>query len=150
VRTLLFLTKTTSFIALLDMIERDMTDLEGEPLTYTKATEMLRRQGHALASIDEHHLSAITKILANNTALATNFTPGVFHGDMLVCTAIDRPEDAPWPAPWRPHVDGNVEFYQIKGGHDRLMQPGPLAEIGSILAANSTKSLAEILIRPGG
>jgi thioesterase domain-containing protein len=122
-------------IALLNMIECDMTSLENEPVTFAKAMELLHCQGHAMASIDEYHLSAMTEILANNIDLAINFTPGVFHGDMLLfIPTIDPLEGTPSPEVWTPYVDGSIESYRISGRHDRLMQPGALAQIGSILA----------------
>jgi amino acid adenylation domain-containing protein len=122
-------------IALLDMLECDITGLESESVTLAKVTEILRSQGHAMANIDEYHLSAMREILANNIDLSLDFAPSVFHGDLLVFTAmIERREDMPWSDVWAPYVDGKIETYQINGRHDRLMQPGSLAKIGSILA----------------
>jgi pristinamycin I synthase-3/4 len=122
-------------IGLLDMVECDIKGLQGEPVTFTKAMEMLRAQGHALASIDEYHLSVMTRILANNIELGINFTPGVFRGDLLLfASTVARPERMPSADAWIPYVEGNIETYQIDGRHDRLMEPGPLAQIGSILA----------------
>jgi amino acid adenylation domain-containing protein/non-ribosomal peptide synthase protein (TIGR01720 family) len=123
-------------IVLLDMLECDMKRLEGEPVTFTKAMEILRAEGHALASIEEHHLSAITQISANNIDLAIDFTPSVFHGDLLLFTAtIDQPQDTPTPDVWTPYIDGNIETHRINSTHSRMMQPGPLAQIGPILTA---------------
>ncbi|MBV8993101.1 MAG: alpha/beta fold hydrolase [Pseudonocardiales bacterium] len=123
-------------IALVDMIEYDITSLGDGPVTPADAIDILRDQGHAMANIDEYHLSAMAEILANNVRLSLDFTPSVFHGDLLVFTAmVERPEDMPSPDAWTPYVDGTIEAYQINGRHDRLMQPGPLAQIGPILAS---------------
>jgi thioesterase domain-containing protein len=65
----------------------------------------------------------------------------VFHGDMLLVTAtLDRSEeDLPLPDAWAPYVDGNIDTHHVDAKHDHLMQPGPLAQIGSILAATLQK-----------
>jgi amino acid adenylation domain-containing protein len=139
-------------VVFLDMIGRDVQgdvkDLENESVTFVKAMEMLRGQGHALASIDEYHLSALAKILANNVDLMSDFVPGVFHGDMLLVAAtIDRSEkDSPLPHAWTPYVDGNIEIHQVNAKHDHLMQPGPLAQIGSILAAKLQEVTDKVVI----
>jgi thioesterase domain-containing protein len=131
-------------ISLLDMLECDIKSLEGEPVTFAKAMEILRGDDYALANIEEHHLLAITNIYANNVELAINFTPSVFHGALLLFTAtIDQPEDTPTATDaWSPYIDGNIESYHISSTHGRMMQPRSLAQIGPILAAKLRKITA--------
>ncbi|MBV9164105.1 MAG: amino acid adenylation domain-containing protein [Pseudonocardiales bacterium] len=129
-----------TLMVLLDILECNVTDLKDGPLTFAKAMEILRSQGHALASIKQHQLSAIAEILTNNIRLAVNFTPNVFHGDLLLFTStIDRPAHMPAPDWWKRYIDGNIETYKIDCRHDRMTQPGPLAQIGSILAIKLNK-----------
>ncbi|MBV9058099.1 MAG: AMP-binding protein, partial [Pseudonocardiales bacterium] len=121
---------------------------DDEPVTFTKAMETFRGQGHALASIEEQHLSAMTKIAANNVDLAIKFSPEVFQGDVLFFAAMIDCEDTPSPNTWKPYVNGTIDTYQINSKHGYMMQPGPLAEIGSILATrlhemNSNQSSSE-------
>jgi thioesterase domain-containing protein len=107
---------------------------DDEPVTFAKAIEAFRGQGHALASIEEQHLSAMMKIAANNVDLAIKFSPEIFQGDVLFFAAMIDCEDTPSPDTWKPYVDGTIDTYQINSKHGYMMQPGPLAQIGSILA----------------
>jgi amino acid adenylation domain-containing protein/non-ribosomal peptide synthase protein (TIGR01720 family) len=121
---------------LLAMLDDDAKNLNGEPLTFAKAMEILRNQGSVLTSFEEYHISAVAKVLANNSHIAIDFTPSRFQGDLLFFTStLDRPEDTPTPDAWRPYVDGTIEIYDIASRHDRMTQSGPLAQIGPILAA---------------
>ncbi|MGH3684924.1 MAG: amino acid adenylation domain-containing protein [Pseudonocardiaceae bacterium] len=141
-------------IDLLDAFACDVTDLKDEPLTFDKAMEILRIQGHALASVERYHLTAIFEIGVNNVHLAVGFIPDVFHGDLLLITSTNnRPEEMPTPdtripcvdpdaripfvSPdvWMPYVDGNIETYYIDCSHAHMTQPGPLTQVGPILAA---------------
>ncbi|MGH3685618.1 MAG: amino acid adenylation domain-containing protein, partial [Pseudonocardiaceae bacterium] len=124
-----------ALIALLDILDYDAKSLEGEPLTFTQTVEILRGQGGALANLEEHHLAAITKIFANNSRFAMDFTPGRFQGDLLLFTAtLDQPEDTPTSDAWRPYIEGTIETHDITSRHNHMTQPGPLAQIGPILA----------------
>jgi thioesterase domain-containing protein len=123
-------------IRILELLECDAGSPEDHPVTLARVMEILRNSGHALASIDEYHVSAITEIFANNVDLAINFTPGVFHGDLLLFAAtIDQPEDMPTPDAWAPYINGSIETYHISSPHDRMMRPESLSQIGPILAA---------------
>jgi len=127
------------FITILDSLDYDTKSLEGEPLTLAKTVEILRGRGSALASIEEYHILAFTKIFANNLHIAIDFTPDRFHGDLLLLTPsidpIDRDEDTATPDAWRPYVDGKIETHEIASRHNGMMQPAALAQIGPILAA---------------
>ena len=128
-------------IGMLDMLECDMKNLEDKPVTFTTAMEIIRSEGHTLANIEEYHLSAVVKISSNNIKLALDFTPSVFHGDLLLFTAtVDQPQDVPTADAWIPYIDGHVETHPISSTHSRMMQPGPLAHIGPILAAKLPRS----------
>jgi amino acid adenylation domain-containing protein/non-ribosomal peptide synthase protein (TIGR01720 family) len=144
---------------LFDMLGLDVSVRGGKPLTFLTAIEILRSRGHALASIDENHLSTITAIGINNIHLALDFTtPGIFHGDLLLFTSkIDHAEDVPrdgaWipfvnTDAWRPYVDGKIETYQIDCGHAHMTQPGPLAQVGPLLAAKLQKMSHKNVLLP--
>jgi thioesterase domain-containing protein len=138
-------------IVLLDMLGYDAKILEGESLTFTKAMEILRGQDGALANLQEHHFSAIMEILANNSHLAIDFTPGQFCGDILFFTAtLDQPEDAPTPDAWRPYVDGTIQIHDIACRHNRMMQPGSLAQIGPVLAVYLQEIMSNISLPSPG
>ncbi|MGH2771405.1 MAG: alpha/beta fold hydrolase, partial [Actinomycetota bacterium] len=121
---------------LIGMLDCDAESLKGEPLTPAQVVEILRSRGSALASLEEYHISAITEIMINNARIAIDFIPGRFHGDLLLFNStMDRPENAPTPEVWRSYVDGKIETHDIAAQHHRMTQPGPLAQLGPILAA---------------
>ncbi|MGH8902423.1 MAG: amino acid adenylation domain-containing protein [Egibacteraceae bacterium] len=121
---------------LVGMLGCDAEILEDEPLTLARVMEILRSQGSALASLEEHRISAVTEILANSARITANFTPDRFHGDLLLFTAtVNRREGTPTPDVWRPYVDGEIEAHDVASRHNDMLQPGPLAQIGPILAA---------------
>jgi thioesterase domain-containing protein len=125
-----------TLMALIGMVDHDANILENGLLPFAKAMEILRSQGNGLTGLQERHLPAIMKIFANNAHLMADFTPGRFCGDLLLFIAtIDQPEEAPTPDAWRPYVDGTIEIHPIACRHHYMMkQPGPLDQIGPILA----------------
>jgi hypothetical protein len=88
------------------------------------------------SSLEEHHLSAVIKIMTNNGRLALDFTPDRFHGNLLLFNStIDRDDDVVTPEVWRPCIDGTIESHDITSKYDLMTQPGSLAQIGPILTA---------------
>ncbi|GAA3379184.1 hypothetical protein GCM10020367_61730 [Streptomyces sannanensis] len=121
---------------LVGMLDCDAEELGDGPLTYTEVADILQRRGSALASLQERHIEAVVQIMINNARLALDFTPGLFDGDMLLFNStIDRREDGPDAEVWRPYVTGRIESHDITTRHDRMTQPGSLAQIGPVLAA---------------
>jgi thioesterase domain-containing protein len=145
--------ETELFVALLDAFGCDVTNLGDEPLTFAGAMDILRVQGHALASIEQRHLLTIFEVSANNYQLQVNFTPSVFQGNFLLFASTNnRPNGmspdkqiscadpgalVPFTTPdaWMPYVDGNIEHYYVNCTHAHMMLPQSLAQIGPILAS---------------
>lgn len=102
--------------------------------------EVLRRRGSALAGLTERHIEAVVAIMINNASLALTFRPALFQGDMLLFNStIDREQDSPGADVWRPYVTGSIDSYDITARHDRMTQPGSLAQLGPLLAARITE-----------
>jgi thioesterase domain-containing protein len=117
------------------MLGCDPESLEDPPATIGQVVDILRSQGSALASVEEHHISAVIEIMINNGRLARNFTPSRFHGNLLLFNpTIDRGDDGARPELWRPYIDGTIETHDITTRHDLMTQPESLAQIGPILA----------------
>jgi amino acid adenylation domain-containing protein len=141
--------QTEMLTGLLNMLDCNTKNLKGAPVTFAQAMEILRRHGHALGNIKEHHFLAMTEIIANNISLSVDFNPGVFHGDLLMLVStIDPPAGMPSPHVWAPYVDGNIDVCEITARHDLLMRPGPLAQIGEILADKLKKITGQLLFEP--
>ncbi|MGW0580072.1 alpha/beta fold hydrolase, partial [Streptomyces sp. NPDC002920] len=124
---------------LVGMLDCDPEEVGEEPLTHDQVVEVLRRRGSALAGLTERHIQAVVAIMINNATLALTFEPAVFDGDMLLFNStIDRDRDSPGADVWRPYVTGSIDSYDITARHDRMTQPGSLAQIGPLLAARIT------------
>ncbi|WSV01752.1 alpha/beta fold hydrolase [Streptomyces sp. NBC_01023] len=118
------------------MLDCDPAEIGEGPLTYEEVMEVLRRRGSALASLEQRHIEAIVAVMINNARLALDFRPAVFHGDMLLFNStIDREKDSPGAGVWRPYATGSIASYDITARHDRMTQPGALAQLGPVLAA---------------
>jgi nonribosomal peptide synthetase DhbF len=102
----------------------------------------LHREGHIQSSLEEGHIDAIVDLMKRHTALTWNFSPKLFQGDILLFVAADV-ESPPIEA-WKPFVDGHIKVHRIDCTHATMMEPAPVAAIGSILAAELTKSRAPL------
>jgi thioesterase domain-containing protein len=121
---------------LVGILDCDPQLLDDGPLTFAEVAEILQSRGSALASLQEHHIEAVVQIMINNAQLALDFVPGLFEGDLLLFNStIDRAENSPGAEVWRPYVAGRIESQDVTTRHDRMTQPGSLAQIGPMLAA---------------
>ncbi|MGE7433937.1 amino acid adenylation domain-containing protein, partial [Kitasatospora sp. NPDC001175] len=121
---------------LVGILDCDPAELDEGPLTYGEIAEILRRRGSALADLDERRIEAVVQIMINNARLALDHDPGRFDGDLLLFNStIDRTDDSTGAGIWQPYVAGRIESHEITTRHDRMTQPGSLAQIGPILAA---------------
>jgi thioesterase domain-containing protein/acyl carrier protein len=120
---------------LLNWVGYDRRYLGKAPLTHARVTEVLQRLGSAMAMLEERHITAISRIYANNAEMFNTYAPARFEGDILLVVAtLDKIDISPTPETWRPYVGGRIETREIDRKHTDLMKPGPLAEIGRILA----------------
>ncbi|WP_189986759.1 alpha/beta fold hydrolase, partial [Streptomyces capoamus] len=121
---------------LLRWVGYDRRYLGDGPLTHERVTEVLQSLGSAMASLEQCHIAAITRIYANNSELFNSHLAEKFSGDLvLVVATLDKIDISPKPDTWQPYVGGAIRTTEIDRHHTDLMKPGPLAEIGRILAA---------------
>ncbi|MET9061431.1 alpha/beta fold hydrolase [Streptomyces antibioticus] len=94
------------------------------------------------APVTRAEAAAIAAVMRNNLRIAPQFTPKVFHGDVLFFSAT---QDAPGTgddlslAPgkadrWRPYVDGSLDDHAVPCGHYEMTEPAPMALIGAAVA----------------
>ena len=117
------------------------------PLQLSNLRELLRQKDSVYSNLEDQYLRAIPRIYRNNARLAGSFVPETFDGDLLFFVAV---EDSPTPPTdaWRPHVRGQITIHQIACAHARMTEPGPLAEIGRVLAAELEKATQQPRINP--
>jgi nonribosomal peptide synthetase DhbF len=119
--------------ASLEALGCDTTNLQEEPLQLSAVKEMLFRNGHVLANLDDRHLSTVLEICKNNAHLAATFVPEKFDGDLLIFVATQADSKPPTDA-WRPYVGGQITIHPVACRHEQMTQPLPLSEIGRVLA----------------
>ncbi|GAA0258953.1 non-ribosomal peptide synthetase [Saccharothrix mutabilis subsp. mutabilis] len=90
-----------------------------------------------LADVVPTGFADLAEVFADNLTLTATGTTARFDGDVLFFTATaDKTDDSPVPADWRAHVTGDVHAHRVDCRHGDLTRPGPLAEVGAVLAAH--------------
>ncbi|UOY87053.1 amino acid adenylation domain-containing protein [Bacillus glycinifermentans] len=126
-----------ALVALLALGGYDPDSLgDGKPLELSSAIELLRRDGSALASLDEAAILNLKETYVNSVRILSEYKPHIYHGDLLFFRSTVIPEwfDPIAPESWLPYLHGQIEQHDIDCRHKDLCQPGPLAEIGRVLA----------------
>ncbi|MEU5051464.1 amino acid adenylation domain-containing protein [Streptomyces sp. NPDC021096] len=98
-----------------------------------EVAEAVRGQagGHDL---DDATADRLVSVYLGNTRAARAFTPGVFEGDLVHFAAEQDATSTLTTRLWLPHVGGQVERHRVACGHEEMTRPGPLADIGPVLA----------------
>jgi amino acid adenylation domain-containing protein len=109
-----------------------------EPLKLSTVKELLLRDGHLLANLDDQQLSAVPKVYKNNIRISAGFVPARFDGDLLFFAATQETPEAP-KVGWERYVRGRIMTYKLACSHGQMTQPSPLAEIGRVVAAELEK-----------
>ncbi|GAA1593833.1 hypothetical protein GCM10009678_90040 [Actinomadura kijaniata] len=117
-------------------VDATMLDPDGHP-DLEQIMGVLAARGDALATLDENALVNVYRNYANGVRQAEGYRPGPFRGDLLFFTALrDRAPGTPTArANWGPLVDGDIEDHPLDVEHHHLMEPGPVAAMGAVLAA---------------
>ncbi|MER6707593.1 type I polyketide synthase [Streptomyces fumanus] len=109
---------------------------------------VLDRIGAAVAAdpagvpVTRAEAAAIAAVMRNNLRIAPQFTPRVYHGDVLFFSAREEPAGGPADLAvlpgkadsWRPWVDGTLHDHQVPCGHYEMTEPEPIARIGETVA----------------
>ncbi|MCO4849461.1 amino acid adenylation domain-containing protein [Bacillus vallismortis] len=125
-----------ALIALLALGGYDPDSLEDKPLDFETAIEILRRDGSALASLDESVILNLKNTYVNSVGILGSYKPKTFRGNVLFFRSTIIPEwfDPIEPDSWKPYINGQIEQIDIDCRHKDLCQPEPLAQIGKVLA----------------
>ncbi|GHH42457.1 amino acid adenylation domain-containing protein [Streptomyces umbrinus] len=122
--------------ALFQVVSQELARTNGRALQGDLLMETIRREGSVLGELQEFHLEAVKEICLRSVRQLRAFKPAPFHGDMLFFTADEgRPENSADHTAWEAFVNGKVENHDIHCGHGSMTQPGPIKEIGRIVAA---------------
>ncbi|MBG0815484.1 non-ribosomal peptide synthetase [Planomonospora sp. ID82291] len=104
--------------------------------TLEGAIAVLRREGSPLAGLPVETLRSLRDLYLNTNRLVRGLDTRVFDGDVLFFRAtVDTIDDTLTPNTWRPHVSGMIDAHDVACSHKDMTRPGPIAEIGAIVAA---------------
>ena len=84
--------------------------MDGKPLTMESAVEILRKDGSALASLEEETILNLKETYVNSVGLLGKYVPKVYNGDILF---LDLPLyqtgfDPISPNTWLNYLDGQI------------------------------------------
>ncbi|MFL6123532.1 non-ribosomal peptide synthetase, partial [Actinophytocola sp.] len=118
---------------LLAILGHTEDELRREPLTRESAAALLRHADTALSSLTDKQITALATVLGNNMRLSKQYEGTPIHADVLLFTSttsrgIDLDDR------WRQRTTGQLDVYQVDCEHDHMTQPGPLSDIGAIVA----------------
>ncbi|MFI7412518.1 SDR family NAD(P)-dependent oxidoreductase [Streptomyces sp. NPDC049627] len=103
----------------------------GDDLTRARALQILRSEGSPLGNLTEESITSLVAIATNNIQLrAGELRP--YDGDLLLFHAAgdDRDADAVTRS-WRRFSTGRIDNRPMPYGHNSIIHPKPLAEIGA-------------------
>ncbi|WP_243717246.1 non-ribosomal peptide synthetase [Actinomadura sp. KC345] len=121
-------------------IDASMVAADGNP-DMEQIMAVLAERDDALATLGEDDLVNVYRNYENGLHQAEVYRPGRFRGDIVFFTALKgRDEDSPTArSNWGPLVEGEIEDYPVDVEHHLLMESGPVAEMGAVLAAKLDK-----------
>ncbi|MFF8034157.1 amino acid adenylation domain-containing protein, partial [Streptomyces sp. NPDC016626] len=109
----------------------DAAGLDG-PVDVDTVMAAVRSTGNDLAGLTADQLRRLQRVMANSFRLdGAALTGRCRAGAVMFAATLDPAGD---PDHWRDHVDGGLEIHTVAVGHNDLMRPEPLAEIGAVLA----------------
>ena len=123
----------------LEALGYDRAILGEGPLQVSTIKELFRQKDSVYANLEDQHFGAIPRIGSNNVRLASSFVPETFDGDLLFFAAVEDSSVSPTDA-WQPYVRGQIRVHHVASAHARMTEPGALAAIGQILAAELEKA----------
>lgn len=110
---------------------------KGEFLERSQTIGLLRKQGNALASLEDSTLDRLIDVVINSRRLVGHSSHDVYKGDLLFFTAsAPRAEDwLDWEA-WRPYVSGRIRNININCDHPGMARAEALRDIAAHLDSN--------------
>ncbi|MFI0717403.1 amino acid adenylation domain-containing protein, partial [Streptomyces inhibens] len=125
---------TSMYRGILELFGIEIDDEEAKSLTHERFIENLLPQNTTLSSFTGDEIQKLMDILINNIRLGTSATQGRISTEALVFAAADGNGSKLGEHAWDAHIDGGIEFHEIKSTHAAIMNEESLVRIGPILA----------------
>jgi nonribosomal peptide synthetase DhbF len=122
-----------AFLAILDTYPASLKApveeqaMDNDFLEVKRMTAMFRLCGATESDVDR-----IFRVGAQSAVLATNFRPGLYHGNVLLFAAAEAMEHRLWTS-WAPYVSGEICMHELTCKHSEIIQPKPLTMIAAIV-----------------
>ncbi|MEW1569301.1 amino acid adenylation domain-containing protein [Streptomyces sp. NPDC093509] len=123
-------------VELLESLGYPVPDQSGTtPLAPTTLDDLLDTV-HAteglLGAFDDTTIATIGEVFVHHDRLASEHTPAVFQGDLILVAAAYEP-DALAAEAWRPYVSGRIAYHEAPCLHGEMMAAKPAAEIAMLV-----------------
>lgn len=105
------------------------------PIDRTTVLWLARREGSALASLDEVTIGRIVDVFAANYKILLDHVPPRVSGDAHLFTAVRGDRDGLSATAWKPFVEGEVHEHEVDCEHRDMGRAAPMARIGSAVRA---------------
>ncbi|MCQ0003843.1 AMP-binding protein [Actinomadura madurae] len=120
---------------LLHFIDLPSDEAVTGPIDRTTVLWLARREGSALASLDEVTIGRIVDVFAANYKILLDHVPPRVSGDAHLFTAVRGDRDGLSATAWKPFVEGEVHEHEVDCEHRDMGRAAPMARIGSAVRA---------------
>jgi len=122
-------------VAFAEIIRQLGYDPAGDLLDLPTIYDFLCNEGHLPDSLDRKNFEAMMAVSRNTHTILHNFVPDTYRGHVLLFTStIDQHGTTSTAEAWKSYIKGNITTYEVAFRHKEMMDVGPLAEIGPIIA----------------
>ncbi|MEU8680177.1 amino acid adenylation domain-containing protein [Streptomyces sp. NPDC048611] len=125
---------TSLYRGILELFGIEIDDEEEQSLTHERFIENLLPQNTTLSSFTADEIQRLMDIIINNIRIGASATQGRVSTEALVFAAADENGSKLGRHAWDAHVDGGIEFHEIKTTHAAIMNEESLVRIVPILA----------------
>jgi thioesterase domain-containing protein len=101
------------------------------PIDRSAVLGTARREGSALASLDDATIERIVAVFGANYEILRSHVPRRISGDAHLFTAVRGDRNGLSATAWRSFVEGEVHEYEVDCEHRDMGRAAPMAQIGS-------------------
>ncbi|MEV3991289.1 amino acid adenylation domain-containing protein [Streptomyces sp. NPDC049837] len=130
---------------LLEGIGHHRSEFGDRDLVAGDVLDALRRDNSPMARMGEQRMTRMVDLMIHHQSLNTRYRPRDFDGTMQLFLAelsawgeagtgqVEKGPDK--DRLWKPYFSGDLRVHRLACTHDDILNPGPLAELGPVVAA---------------
>ncbi|MDT9684983.1 amino acid adenylation domain-containing protein [Streptomyces sp. TRM76323] len=130
---------------LLEGVGHHRSEFGDRDLVVGDVLDALRRDDSPMARMGEQRMTRMVDLMIRHQSLNTRYRPRDFDGTMQLFLAersawgeagVGQVEKGPdKDRLWKPYFSGDLRVHRLACTHDDILDPGPLAELGPVIAA---------------